>query len=136
MSIIQLNPLIPELSVFNLDISLAFYVDVLKFKILYKRPEEGFAFLMLGDAQIMLDQINKGRTWKTDELIPPLGRGINLQIKVASINDVLNHLKEHNIKLFMELEEKRYQQGTHEIRQKQFLVTDPDKYLLRFIEIV
>jgi len=131
---IILNQLIPELSVFNLEKSLEFYVKVLEFSIAYQRKEEGFALLILGDAQIMIDQIGTGRTWQTGKLNYPLGRGINFQIKVASIINLLDRLKQYNIDLFLEVEEKWYRNDNYEIGQKQFLVMDPDGYLLRFIE--
>lgn len=42
--------LTPELDVADLDRSLAFYVDVIGFQVLFDRPEERFVFLDL-DAQ-------------------------------------------------------------------------------------
>ncbi len=113
---------------------MAFYVDILKFSISYQRKDEGFAFLTLGEAQIMIDEIGKGRAWKTGELNYPLGRGVNLQIKVKSIDILLNSLKKQNIELFMETEEKWYAKDKCEIGHRQFLVMDPDGYLLRFTE--
>jgi hypothetical protein len=113
---------------------LAFYVEILKFSISYQRKEEGFAFLTLGDAQIMIDEIGKGRTWKTGELNYPFGRGINFQIKVKSIDPLVNSLKKNNIELFLEPEEKWYAKDKCEIGHRQFLVMDPDGYLLRFAE--
>ena len=82
----------------------------------------------------MIDEIGKGRTWKTGELNYPFGRGINLQIKVKSIDILLNNLKKHNIELFLEPEEKWYAKDTFEVGHRQFLVLDPDGYLLRFTE--
>jgi len=105
MSLI-LNQLIPELSVVDLERSLEFYVKVLEFSISSQRKEEGFALLMLGDVQIMIEQIGAGRTWQTGKLNYPLGRGINFQIKVASIISLLDKLKRYNIGLFLEVEEK------------------------------
>lgn len=131
---ITLNPLIPEFSVSNIEKSLTFYVKILGFSIVYQRPEEGFALLTLGEAQIMIDEIGKGRTWETAELNYPLGRGLNIQIKVKSIDSLLNNLKQHGIKLFLEVEEKWYRQDHCEIGNKQFIVMDPDGYLLRFAE--
>ena len=54
----KFSPLYPELLVSNIDKSLKFYRDVLKFKLEYERPEEKFAFLSLQGAQIMLLQDN------------------------------------------------------------------------------
>lgn len=128
------NQLIPELSVSDFEKSLMFYVKILGFSIAYQRKEEGFAFLTLGEAQIMIDEIGKGRTWKTGEFNYPFGRGINFQIKVKSIDRLLEKLKLHNIELFLEVEEKWYRKDTYEVGNKQFLVMDPDGYLFRFTE--
>ena len=51
-----MNRLIPELDVSDLDRSLAFYVDVVGFRVLYDRPEERFAFLDLDGARLMLEE--------------------------------------------------------------------------------
>jgi hypothetical protein len=59
------SSLIPELSVTSCETSLAFYCNVLGFSIVYLRPEEGFAFLEREGAQLMLDQMNKGRTFES-----------------------------------------------------------------------
>ncbi|MCC2625795.1 MAG: hypothetical protein K0R14_1668 [Burkholderiales bacterium] len=129
-----LNQLIPELSVFDFKKSLEFYVGVLGFVVIYQRKEEGFALLTSGDAQIMIDQIGIGRTWKTGNLNYPLGRGINLQIKIKNITSLLDKLKQYNIDLFLEVEEKWYSNNAYEMGHKQFIVMDPDGYLLRFVE--
>jgi catechol 2,3-dioxygenase-like lactoylglutathione lyase family enzyme len=128
------NQLIPELSVSDYQTSLYFYTKVLGFSIVYKREEEGFAFLVLGNAHLMIDEIGKGRDWKTAELDHPLGRGVNFQIEVKSIDPVLEGLKRAGIKLFLETEEKWYRIEDKEAGNKQFLVQDPDGYLLRFSE--
>ncbi len=128
------NQLVPELSVSNFEKSLTFYVKVIGFSVAYQREEDGFAFLTLGAAQIMIDEIGKGRTWKTGEFNYPLGKGINFQIKVESITPLLDNLKQHNIELFLQVEEKWYRQDTCEVGHKQFLVMDPDGYLFRFTE--
>lgn len=128
------NALIPELSVTSFTKSLDFYTRILGFSISYHREEEGFAFLTLGKAQIMIDQIGVGRTWQTAEFNYPLGRGINFQIEVTSIEPLLQNLKKAGIKLFLEVEEKWYRKDDEEVGNKQFLVKDPDGYLLRFTE--
>ena len=52
-----MNALVPELSVRDCAASLRFYRDILGFAVRYQRPEEGFAYLALGEAELMLDQI-------------------------------------------------------------------------------
>ncbi|MDP3724691.1 MAG: VOC family protein [bacterium] len=128
------NQLVPELSVSDFKKSLAFYTEIVGFSIAYQREEEGFAFLALGDAQIMIDQIGKGRTWKTGDFDYPLGRGINFQIMVQDVDSILERLKQNNIKLFLKVEGKWYRKDNQEVGNKQFLVMDPDGYLLRFAQ--
>src|SRR5688500_18619655 len=104
----KFNALVPELSVSNFSKSLDFYTRILGFSVAYDRPEAGFAFLVLGEAQLMLDQIGDGRTWQTAALDFPLGRGINFEIEVDSIQPLLTRLQENNIPLFLPPEEKWY----------------------------
>ena len=128
------NSLVPELCITDYEKTLWFYTEVLGFCIEYQRIEEGFAYLSLGESQIMVDQIGKTRTWMTGEFEYPLGRGINLQIEVPDVDSLLQRLKENGIPLFMEPEEKWYRKNDTEVGNKQFLVQDPDGYLLRFFE--
>jgi hypothetical protein len=48
--------LVPELLVTDIDKSLRFWRDVCGFTVLFDRPNEGFAYLDLDGAQIMLDE--------------------------------------------------------------------------------
>ena len=131
---IPANSLIPELSVSDFTTSLDFYTRILGFSIAYQRAEDGFAFLVLGAAHLMIDAIGKGRTWQTAALEYPLGRGVNFQIAVKSIRPLLETLQRQHIPLFAELEETWYRRNQREVGQMQFVVQDPDGYLLRFIE--
>ena len=129
------NSLVPELAISDFEKSLWFYTKILGFTIEYQRVEEGFAYLSLGESQLMIDQIGRTRTWRTGEFEYPLGRGINIQIKVVeSIDSLLERLSQNNVPLFMEPEEKWYKKEDYEVGNKQFLVQDPDGYLLRFFE--
>ena len=130
----QANSLIPELSVSDFTTSLDFYTRILGFSIAYQRAEDGFAFLVFDAAHLMIDAIGKGRTWQTATLEYPLGRGVNFQIIVKSIQPLLEALQSQHVPLFAELEEKWYRRNESEVGQKQFVVQDPDGYLLRFIE--
>ena len=126
--------LVPELSVMDFDKSLTFYTDVLGFEVAFSRPEERFAYLQIGKAQIMLDQFVEGSSWQTGEMSYPLGRGINLEIVTHDIDALLERLKAENYPLKVPLEERWYRQDEVLNGQKQFLVMDPDGYLLRFVE--
>ncbi|MDB5587341.1 MAG: hypothetical protein JWP26_2311 [Devosia sp.] len=128
------NALIPELAVRDCATSLRFYRDVLGFSVVYERPEEGFAFLQLGAAQLMLDQIGAGRTFGAVELDTLLGQGLNLQITAASLDPMLAAMVLANIALFLPLEVRSYRRGESALLQRQFVVADPDGYLLRFCE--
>ena len=128
------NALIPELAVTDIAVSLDFYVGLLGFRVEYDRPEEGFAFLSLGSAQLMLDMIGAGRTFETAPLEQPLGRGCNLQIEVAlqAIDRMHEATSASGAKIILPLEEKWYRTADEEHGQRQFAVMDPDGYLLRF----
>ncbi len=123
--------LVPELSVTDLTASRRFWCDLVGFTVRYERPEEGFAYLVLGQAHLMLDQAGVGRTWVTARLEAPLGRGINFQLSVPSVEPVIKRLQAAGWPLFGEPEEKWYRTGKTETGVRQFLVQDPDGYLLR-----
>lgn len=129
------NPLVPELIVTGLTASLDFWVTQLGFDIAYQRPEEGFAYLDLQGAQIMLEQyeLDAGQ-WLTAPLEKPLGRGINLQIDVPAVAPVLLRLANIGWPLFRDVEDAWYRAGEVEAGQRQFIVQDPDGYLVRLVQ--
>lgn len=130
------NALVPELAVNDWQRSRAFYCDLIGFHVVYERPEEGFMYLAFGMAQLMIDQIGAGRTFDIGEgpLESPLGRGMNLQIEIPSLSPVLTRLERAGIDLVIPLEEKWYRRGAIEVGNRQFVVADPDGYLLRPFE--
>lgn len=123
--------LVPELSVTDYEASRHFWCDLIGFSLRYERPEEGFGYLVLGNAHLMLDQINQGRTWATGSLERPLGRGINFEVQVENLDTVLQRIMSAGWPIFVEPEEKWYRAGDIEIGARQFLVQDPDGYLVR-----
>lgn len=126
--------IVPELSIADLATSLDFYVRVLGFDVSFRREEEGFAYLALGGAELMLDQIDLGRTWRTAPFERPLGRGVNFYIEVERIEPILTRIRAEGISLYLDVEEKWYRAEEVEYCSRQFLVQDPDGYLLRFAE--
>jgi catechol 2,3-dioxygenase-like lactoylglutathione lyase family enzyme len=124
--------LVPELLVTDLATSLSFWVTICGFEILYDRPEEGFAYLHSGTSHIMLDQIGVGRDWVPGALERPLGRGVNFQVSVPAITPLVERLSSSGWPLFMAPEARWYQTGDTQAGVSQFLVQDPDGYLVRF----
>ena len=127
------NKLIPELSVTNLKNSLKFYQTV-GFKIEYERPENKFAFLSLGEIQFMLQEISNEDKWDIAPLRYPFGNGINFQLEVDDVDKIYNLLRGNNYEIAFEVEENWYRQDNKLLGNKEFLVQDPDGYLIRFSE--
>ena len=124
------NKMIPELSVFDIEQTKRFYND-LGFKIEYERPEEKFVFMSFQDSQFMFEQIHDNG-WNKGELIYPLGRGINFSIAVDDIEGLYKLVKTLNLEIYRELNRSIYQVNGIEETQTEFLIQDPNGYLLRF----
>ncbi len=125
--------LVPELNVSDIAASLRFWCDLLGFAVLFDRPEEGFAYLGRDGAEVMLEQLGPA-SWPVGEMVRPFGRGINLQIDVAAVQPMLDRLAAAAWPLYLPPQDRWYRAGDVENGQRQFLVQDPDGYLLRFAE--
>ena len=110
-----------------------FWRDILGFQVLYGRPAEGFAYLERERAEVMLEVLGD-RSWTVGAMDRPFGRGINLQIEAASLTPMLEALARAQWPLYREPEERWYRVGAMEAGQRQFVVQDPDGYLLRFAQ--
>jgi catechol 2,3-dioxygenase-like lactoylglutathione lyase family enzyme len=130
------NALVPEFAVSDWRKSKSFYCDVLGFDCAYEREEEGFCYLRLGEAELMIDQIGQGRTFEAGHLpdVYPFGRGLNVQIRVPSISPLVEALAGIAHPLFLPVEDRWYRIGVEEVGNRQFVVADPDGYLLRFFQ--
>lgn len=69
-----LPALTPELLVSDLPGSLAFYLQTLGFRLLFERPEAGFAAIALGEAALMLEQIDPDAPQDDPWTVRPLDR--------------------------------------------------------------
>lgn len=127
--IMKFNSLIPELSVSNIEISKKFYL-ALGFQIKYERKEDKFCFLELEENQIMIEEINNN--WNTGTLEYPFGRGINISMTVTDVSALYNYLQKQQIKIFRELKTDEYRVEDIIYKDQEFLIQDPDGYLLRF----
>ncbi|EJM89730.1 MULTISPECIES: bleomycin resistance protein [unclassified Pseudomonas] len=129
------SKLVPELMVTDLGNSLGFWVHCLGFEVAYQRPEDGFAYLDLNGAQVMLEQIDPDAgQWLTAPLTKPFGRGINLQIDVAAVAPITQKLDQAGFPLYRACKDTWYRADTVEVGQREFIVQDPDGYLVRLVE--
>ena len=128
---LEFNKNIPELSVTNLENSLNFYKTA-GFKVEYDRLENKFVFISLGEIQFMLQEIAKNNKWDIAPLTYPFGNGINFQLEVENLDAIYNNFKNSNYKITFDIEENWYRQDNKLLGNKEFLIQDPDGYLLRF----
>lgn len=125
--------MVPELLVADFVRSRAFYVDVLGFQVCFERTDPDFVYLRLDGVQLMLEA-DHDSAWCTGALEAPRGRGINLQIEVKDAAALRDAVLAAGHQLFQDVEDSRYTVGDSEEGQREFLLQDPDGYLLRFIE--
>lgn len=83
----------------------------------------------------MLEQFHPGG-WNTAELTLPLGRGVNFQIEVDDIERIFDRISAHGVTLYRDLRDNHYNTGERIACQREFLVQDPDGYLLRFSQYI
>ncbi len=126
---IEFNSLIPELSVSNIEISKNFYKD-LGFKIVYERLENKFCFMQFENNQIMLEENNDN--WNVAKMEYPYGNGMNISMTVENVDYLYKTLKDKQVKIFLDLEINEYRVNNKIFQDKEFLLQDPDGYLLRF----
>ena len=124
--------LVPELDVSDLARSRMFFVDLVGFTELFGRPHEAFVYLRLGRADLMLEQADgPGRRFRTAPLEAPFGRGLNLQIEHPFLDSAHDRLVAAGAGFVVPLETRIYETGTTAVSVRQFVVADPDGYLIR-----
>lgn len=123
----------PELDVLDLDRSLRFYVGVIGFSVLFDRPEERFAVLSLEGVDVMLEEAaGPGRRFRIGALEYPYGRGVSFMIEVTDVDRVHSRVQAAGYTFVIPLEDRWYRRDATEYGRRQFVVADPDGYLLRF----
>jgi len=130
---LRFNKLIPELTVFNIEETRDFYLNILGFKLEYHRIEDNFIFVSFENSQFMFEQLHDDG-WNIGELEYPLGRGINLSVEVKDIDSLYDKVISHNVTPFRKIMISNYKVGDKIIEQKEFLLQDPNGYLLRFTD--
>lgn len=127
------NPLVPELYCSNFETSIKFYTEMLGFAVVYNR--ERFAFLERQGAQLMIEQPTPpSRAWIVGDVQPPFGKGVNFEISTTNVAELHEKCKNEKATIYLPLEEKWYQAGDKMVGNLQFIVLDPDGYMLRFAQ--
>ena len=125
--------LVPELVVSDIGRSTAFYRDVLGFSVTYSRPEERFAYLDREGAHLMIEQ-PVARSFVVGEFAHPFGRGVNLQIEASDVAPLYERVWALGHPVHLALEDRWYRRDATLLGNRQFIVQDPDGYLLRFFQ--
>ncbi len=132
MGKMKFNSLIPELTVSDIEKTKYFYVNVLGFAVEYERPEDRFVFMSKEENQMMFEQ--DSGSWSVGALEYPYGRGVNFEMTVSDVEGLYRRVVESGVEPFREITENRYRSRDGVIVQKEFLIQDPDGYLLRFTD--
>jgi catechol 2,3-dioxygenase-like lactoylglutathione lyase family enzyme len=125
--------LMVEMMVSNYPASLRFWTGALGFSVAFERPEQQLACLERPDgAQVMIYQ--RDGDWETGPMEPPFGRGLVIQIYVADADEVARRVQAHGAAFYVPLREKWRDWGDRLGCQREFLVQDPDGYLVMVAE--
>lgn len=121
--------LIAELMVQEYRRSLAFWTGPMGFTAAFTRPAQKLACLTRPDgAQIMLCE--RDGDWETGPLEAPFGRGAVIQIFVADVDSLATAMRAASVPFYVPLREKWRDWGDRLGGQREFLVQDPDGYLV------
>jgi hypothetical protein len=108
-------------------------MGVLGFTIAFQREEDRFVYLEREGAELMLEQ-PLGRSFVAAELQQPYGRGVNFEIEVSDVDRLHEAVIASGAPVYLPLEEKWYRRDDVLLGNRQFIVQDPDGYLLRFFQ--
>jgi catechol 2,3-dioxygenase-like lactoylglutathione lyase family enzyme len=119
----------PEIMVSDYATSLAFWTEVIGFGVAYTRPAQKFVYLEHPDgAQMMLYQ--RDGDWETGPLEPPYGRGVVLQVYAQDVDAIAARVRSAGLTFYVEPRERWRDWGDRQGHQREFLVQDPDGYLV------
>jgi catechol 2,3-dioxygenase-like lactoylglutathione lyase family enzyme len=120
---------ITEMMVSNYPATLAFWTEVLGFAAVFTRPAQKLALLQHPDgAQVMVYE--RDGDWEVAPMEPPFGRGVVVQIFVADAATLADHVAAKGWPFYVPLREKWRDWGDRLGGQREFLLQDPDGYLV------
>lgn len=133
----EIHPLVPELWCSDFDASLTFYTTVLGFDVAQQRGGDPHAYLAFHDAQIMIAHWTLDGhwvPWLSEDMAQPFGRGMNLQFMVPDVDALYECVLAQGVKPLVEIYDDEIWKTDCMDTRRQFLVSDPDGYVLRFAQ--
>ena len=125
--------LMAEMMVSDFARSMTFWTGPMGFSVAFDRPAQKFACLTHPDgAQIMVYE--RDGYWETGPLDAPYGRGAILQVYVSDVLAIHAKFVELGQIFFEPLREKWRDWGDRLGGQREFLVQDPDGYLIMVVQ--
>lgn len=126
-------PMLPEFRVADFERSKRFYLG-LGFKIFNERPEDKFMLIRMEEISLMIMQLTTDKdSWNGYAPMEyPLGRGMHIQMEVSDVDKLYARVKELKIPFFRDIMTNSYREQGKMLKCKEFLIQDPDGYLLRF----
>lgn len=124
---------VPELLVTDLERSVTAYTDEFGFEVEIARP--GVAILRnSAGGQLILEQYDSEATTPT-ELQTPFGRGVTLWIRVEHPGRLYQSLRGDKYPIVVPMQVAEYTDADGETQSRsEFVIADPDGYLLRFTD--
>lgn len=121
--------LIAEFIISDFDRTLAFWTGPLGFTPAFMRPAQRLACVTRPEgAQIMFYE--RDGDWETGPLEQPFGRGAITQIFVENVDDIATAIRAAGVPFYVAPREKWRDWGDRLGGQREFLVQDPDGYLI------
>lgn len=118
-----------EMMVTHYPTSYRFWTGVLGFELAFERPAQKLACLQRPEgAQIMIYE--RDGDWEVGPMEPPFGRGLVVQIYVADAAALAAQVAACGVPFYVDLREKWRDWGDRMGGQREFLVQDPDGYLI------
>lgn len=125
--------LMAEMMVTDYPASLAFWTGPMGFDVAFTRPGQKLACLIRPEgAQIMIYQ--RDGDWETGAMQVPFGRGMVVQIYVADVDAVAQAMVAAGVPFYVAPREKWRDWGDRMGGQREFLVQDPDGYLVMVVQ--
>ena len=125
--------LMAEMMVTDYPRSLAFWTGPMGFDVAFTRPAQKLACLTRPEgAQIMIYQ--RDGDWETGPMNVPFGRGMVVQVYVADVDATAQAMSSAGVPFYVPLREKWRDWGNCMGGQREFLVQDPDGYLVMVVQ--